>query len=191
MAAATLQEGQVTGLMNAEERKEYKRLLDLGFKKCTVCKEVLTIDKFRRRRGGVGRQGQPLLFPSCAVCSDSKIERIKKARTEKYTPDYFRDRALRNRYGISLREYDEMLMAQCGLCLVCDRTPFEIYEDESQMTALLVVHHCHDSGRVIGLLCSTCNLGMGHLGDSPLLLRRAADIMEADSNTSGRPNWKR
>ncbi len=39
--------------------------------------------------------------------------------------------------------------------------------------------HCHDSGTVRGLLCMNCNAGLGNLGDSPTLLRKGADYLEA------------
>jgi hypothetical protein len=81
-----------------------------------------------------------------------------------------RDRHYRRRYGISLAEYDEILLAQCGVCAICAEPPTD---DEP-----LVVDHCHDSGQVRGLLCSTCNLAIGYLKDSPdYMLAAAAYIL--------------
>ena len=37
----------------------------------------------------------------------------------------------------------------------------------------LVVDHDHDTGRVRGLLCSNCNVGIGYLKHNTELLRKA------------------
>ena len=37
--------------------------------------------------------------------------------------------------------------------------------------------HCHDSKNVRGLLCGTCNVGLGMFKDNPLLLAAAADYL--------------
>lgn len=42
--------------------------------------------------------------------------------------------------------------------------------------------HCHDSSRIRGLLCHTCNSGIGKLRDNPELLRKAADYLERHQN---------
>ena len=70
------------------------------------------------------------------------------------------------RYGITAQEYRVLYEAQEGLCLVC-RSHHEV----------LHVDHCHDTNRVRGLLCGTCNRGLGLFYDNPELLQRAADYL--------------
>jgi|SRR5579859_3013992 len=50
---------------------------------------------------------------------------MKKGRTKKKvkTPAQIRDRYLRKKYGISLKEYNQMLKAQGGVCAICKRPP--------------------------------------------------------------------
>lgn len=60
-----------------------------------------------------------------------------------------------------------MLEEQGGVCLICGRA------------ALMQVDHCHDTGKVRGLLCSPCNRGLGSFKDSLALVQAAADYLRA------------
>lgn len=61
---------------------------------------------------------------------------------------------LKNNYGITLEEYDNMLVEQNGVCAICFK------ENNGR---LLVVDHNHITGNVRGLLCDACNSGIGTL----------------------------
>ena len=78
---------------------------------------------------------------------------------------------LKSKYGLTLEAYDAMLEIQEGCCAIC----FKSEEDFSQK---LSVDHCHKTGNVRGLLCKQCNLGIGNLKDSLLLLRNATEYLE-------------
>lgn len=79
-------------------------------------------------------------------------------------------------YRLTLEEYRDLYRAQNGVCRVCG-----LADRSARATnGLLVVDHCHDSGRVRGLLCSHCNRAIGLLGDSPEILKRAAEYVAAD-----------
>jgi hypothetical protein len=64
------------------------------------------------------------------------------------------------------QQYDEMLEAQGGCCALCG-------SDFPGGRGRFVVDHCHDTGRIRGLLCNLCNVGLGALRDSPQLLQKA------------------
>lgn len=60
---------------------------------------------------------------------------------------------LKFRYGLSLADYDALLIRQGGGCAICG-TPSDLHVD-----------HDHATGRVRGLLCRGCNIGVGHFAD--------------------------
>jgi hypothetical protein len=63
------------------------------------------------------------------------------------------------KYGLTEAAYDEMLRAQQGLCAIC-RHP-------ARGRRRLDVDHCHETGHVRGLLCSSCNGFLGVVETSP------------------------
>lgn len=50
-------------------------------------------------------------------------------------------------------EYDGFLALQGGRCALCAQLPAE--------GKTLYVDHCHNTGVIRGLLCNTCNVGLG------------------------------
>ena len=80
------------------------------------------------------------------------------------------DRALRRRYGITLADYDDILLAQNGVCAICQQS--------QRSGRRLDVDHEHETGTVRGLLCNRCNRGLGLFQDSPALLRAAAEYLD-------------
>jgi hypothetical protein len=106
-------------------------------------------------------------------------EKLAPAPRKPRCPERVRASNLKQSFGIALQLYDEMLMTQCGLCAVCGE-PERVnkFPGREGVVLRLSVHHDHTTGKVIALLCSSCNLAMGMLRDDPALLRRAADIHE-------------
>ena len=60
--------------------------------------------------------------------------------------------------GMTYDLYEQMLIDQNNKCAICNLEHTNIKK--------LHVDHCHNTGKVRGLLCSNCNNGMGKLGDS-------------------------
>lgn len=64
-----------------------------------------------------------------------------------------RDAYLRRTYGITLAQYDAILLAQGGHCFFCNA---------NGTTRALAVDHDHVTGEIRGLLCKRCNFkGLG------------------------------
>lgn len=79
-------------------------------------------------------------------------------------------RRLETDYGIDLETYGWMLYHQAFRCRVC----FDQLEADRETH----VDHCHQTGKVRGILCEHCNKGIGHLRDDPTRLILAAKYLE-------------
>lgn len=86
-----------------------------------------------------------------------------------------RSSRLRER-GMSDADYERMFAAQGGVCAICKQP--ETYTRDGKPRALCV-DHCHETGRVRGLLCAKCNSGIALLGDSAERVRRAVAYLDA------------
>jgi len=81
---------------------------------------------------------------------------------------------LRRKYGITDEQYDAMLKAQNGACAICKR-PERMFIGSTRTR--LAVDHSHKTGKVRGLLCSTCNTALGAFGEDPERIRKAIEYI--------------
>lgn len=86
-------------------------------------------------------------------------QKKKKRKREPYEQQ--RARNYKRMYNLTLDEVQALIDKQGGKCAIC------------QQSRVLVVDHDHKSGKVRGMLCGTCNTGIGKLGDSADGLRQA------------------
>lgn len=85
-----------------------------------------------------------------------------------------RSRKLRLRgYGWNETEFEQQLVRQNFACYGC-------LKDIDKQTAR--IDHCHITDKVRGLLCDSCNWGLGHLKDNPGTLRRLMAYLERDND---------
>jgi len=77
-------------------------------------------------------------------------------------------------YGITMEQYEAMLVLQGGKCALCYRVP-----EGRGNCSVLHVDHNHETGQVRRLLCFDCNNGLGRFRDDPDVLRRAVAYLEA------------
>ncbi len=121
----------------------------------------------RRKQNGIDYRGEVGII--CYRCrQDLPLDRFRPAPRNKYGVDTTcKDRTRLRRYGITILDYRQMVDDQGGLCLVCG------------VNEATDVDHCHDSGAIRGILCATCNRGLGFFGDNPEGLRKALEYLEA------------
>lgn len=70
-------------------------------------------------------------------------------------------------YGITRRDFIQMREQQKGQCAICHRE-----------NGAMFVDHCHETGRVRGLLCDACNSALGIFGDCAEGLSAAAHYID-------------
>lgn len=79
---------------------------------------------------------------------------------------------LKRMYGITLEEYNALLKKQDHKCAICKG-----YES-SYRNEVLSVDHNHDTGKIRGLLCNTCNRGLGLFKDNEENLINAINYLK-------------
>lgn len=75
------------------------------------------------------------------------------------------------RYGVAHGTYDKLFELQNGKCAICKTT------EAGGKAKNFHVDHCHSTNFVRGLLCTSCNSGLGRFKDSEVYLRAAADYL--------------
>jgi hypothetical protein len=136
-----------------------KRIMDTRI--CTKCKTPKALDQFLtyKYKGVV----KPRAY--CTLCTREKNREYMNKHKH-----VTRGASLKRCYGITTLEYEKMFLEQEGKCKICDRKRYK--------NGYLYVDHCHQTGKVRGLLCSLCNSALGMLDDSPILLQKALNYVK-------------
>ena len=86
-----------------------------------------------------------------------------------------KDMQLLSRHGISLKTREKMLKAQNYKCAICKTdTPYG-------NKGVFCVDHCHKTGKIRGLLCDECNIGLGKFRDNIDYLNSAINYLKANT----------
>ena len=86
-------------------------------------------------------------------------------------------------YNISREELEALNTGVCGICGTTESGYYDFHID-----------HDHETGEIRGLLCNTCNLGLGHFKDNPALLEAAVQYLKEaqdgsnDKTSSNKPD---
>lgn len=162
------------------------------YKYCPGCDRILSLSSF----GMYTKNKKKYRNSECKECARARAKRYRELHPDKakeykqkhreellaYAREYNKtyrlthtqrersaDRQLRSKYGISLDDYNRMLEEQGGGCAICGKTP---------SNRRLHVDHDHKTGKVRGLTCYKCNVGLGYFGDDPERTRRATEYLE-------------
>lgn len=84
---------------------------------------------------------------------------------------------IKTRYGLTLSEYEEMMYRQKGNCAACKRTL-----DVSKPKTSPHIDHDHVTGKVRGILCRMCNIGIGHFDDDTEAMLAAVSYLKKHKN---------
>jgi dCMP deaminase len=109
---------------------------------------------------------------------------LEKKQQARHLPKQ-RDKYLIETYGITLKKYQEMFEIQNGACAICKQPESKMTEGGNR-PVFLSVDHDHETGKVRGLLCNSCNVGLGHLSESRTTMRAATTYLIKHSSI---PSW--
>jgi hypothetical protein len=129
------------------------RVAPEGYKYCGSCETVKVRDDFYPN----AHTGSH--YNHCKACRQISNNRNRLGRDFSLTPG----------------EYEEMSVAQNHLCKICKLPERIVVHGKLRK---LAVDHCHKTGVIRGLLCSTCNRGLGCLQDSIENLRSAIEYLQ-------------
>jgi Tfp pilus assembly protein PilP len=155
---------------------------------CRKCEEEKPINQFTK--GAQHKGGHRNECKNCtAEYSRKRREnpeiaqksRESAARWVESNPEANKQRYLLRKFNITLEEYQDLLLKQDGVCAIC-REPESVVRRSKTGKEMLAVDHCHETGKVRGLLCFKCNTALGALGDSIEGLERALAYLKEKSN---------
>jgi alpha-D-ribose 1-methylphosphonate 5-triphosphate diphosphatase PhnM len=115
----------------------------------------------------------------CVMCQRERLNKRQSAKahknyqreyqkTEKYRV-YKRQKRAADRfakYQLTHEQATTMLTEQHGRCAICETTLVKY-----------AIDHDHTTGVVRGLLCNSCNLGIGLLRDNTTILKKAIEYL--------------
>lgn len=90
---------------------------------------------------------------------------------KKKKSEYAKKQHLKRKYGITQEQWNEMYEKQGGVCALC-KIPGRVGKHGK-----LAVDHCHETGRIRGLLCASCNVSIANLGDNIVGLMNALNYV--------------
>ena len=142
--------------MELDEQVTTAHLL-LETRECRVCgqEKNLLADYYLSRK-------DPTLASSYSYeCKECTIKRT--VEYNKNNSSSVRSQYLKRQYGLTFEEFDAMLSSQDNACAICGtREPSK----NRGRTRRFHVDHCHKTGKVRGLLCKSCNIALGEIGDN-------------------------
>lgn len=83
-----------------------------------------------------------------------KINREYRTKYREQYLSYCRNYHLRTKFGIETTDYEKLLLKQDGRCAICGLLA-------NMQKNPLSVDHCHNTGKIRGLLCTSCNTFLG------------------------------
>ena len=139
-------------------------------KRCTKCSEYKDFNKFDKRKAS--KDG---LTSQCTVCL-----RVKAMKVRKDNPESTRANNLKNRFDMTIEQYNIIFLKQKGKCRICNNA--ETMVDQKGTIKWLSCDHNHNTGKVRGLLCNACNTGIGKMGDSIKVLESAIKYLKKEGS---------
>lgn len=125
--------------------------------KCSKIKETKDFSKRSRAKDG--------LYHQCKECKN-----LLKRQDHQNNPHNL---WARKQIGLTKEIYTQLLNKYNNKCAICEKAPIK---------KALAVDHCHETGKIRGLLCDNCNRAIGYLKDDHNLINKAASYVAEYKN---------
>ena len=109
---------------------------------------------------------------ACRLCAADRRRRAYHQKRQDH-PEWDADRwkwRIKHRYNLTPEMYKELWDSQEARCALCEEPFGQAYID-----------HNHDTRRVRGLLCPSCNMGLGAFHESIEILERTIAYIKEDA----------
>ena len=137
-------------------------------KRCYRCEKYLNRDKYWKTQWN--RKG----YKMCKLCGKKYASvYYKKNKDSVEYVEGWRERHLKRKYGISIEQYNKMFYEQGGKCKICG-----CMKNKNKRQYFMNVDHCHETGKVRGILCSKCNIILGGANDDVSILYKAIEYIK-------------
>ena len=88
---------------------------------------------------------------------------------------------LKTTFNITLDDYDLMVKNQNGLGLICHKKPKKI-KYKNKKNPDFHIDHDHKTGKIRGLLCYNCNIGLGKFNDDIEIMKSAINYLNNNNS---------
>jgi hypothetical protein len=110
-------------------------------------------------------------FHGCKLCKKITSHNWHIKQYE-INPDWQIHKHLKQNWGLTLQQYDDMLEKQGNCCAICKTDDFGKTRG--------AIDHDHITGKIRGILCNNCNNGLGRFKDDIDNLKQAIIYLKKD-----------
>lgn len=154
---------------------------------CGLNKDLNFFGKDRSNKDGLTHRCKSCRNPQSKEWQRKNPEKVKEAnrknrekRKEYYnSPERklkYRSWELERKFGITHEDYELMLAEQDGVCKICKQ--HRVASNKYYMA----IDHCHNTGKIRGILCTRCNTAIGLLEENIDNLNNAIKYLMENKN---------
>jgi len=165
---------------NKDFQRKVSGFYNIKPRNCGYCGNLFTPKKGKNTKCCSGKCNSKLYAKNNPEkCRETKRNTTKKRKAK--NPELFLEKKrmegkrnqkwtyIKRKYGLTKEEYFNLIESQNNRCKICNN----ILEGRDTH-----VDHCHTTGRVRGILCFNCNVGLGNFKDSIQFLYNAIHYLE-------------